>query len=75
MEDWQEVLCSKMRATLKEYGRNALDGACVIGPHDDCDHVSALPYVYAPTLVSDVLGSVDLRGNVDHKIARFFEDA
>jgi len=79
MVEWQREIvheiARKLRETEREfkYERLNLDEAVVIGDfnHDDWegDLFMGFKMIHAPTIGSYTLG------NVDYKVARFFEDA
>lgn len=64
----RENLCAGLRAVVDEFGKDSLKGAVVVGNHT-VDHLSDLPYIHCPTVSIPTLG-----GDVDYKVARFFED-
>ena len=68
MEDVERV-AYKLRATEKEFGREVLKHAVVVGPEEMRKKVAGFPYIRCKTL-----GDLTL-GNVEWKVARFFEDA
>ena len=64
-----ERVAYKLRATEREFGRSSLENAVIIGPEEMRKKVAGFPYTRCPTL-----GDLTL-GNVEWKVARFFEDA
>ncbi|HHC18930.1 MAG TPA: hypothetical protein ENK81_00805 [Euryarchaeota archaeon] len=62
-----ELLCKKLRETVKEFGQESIDDASIIGCRDLLN-VSDVPYIYAPTISEDTLAGVQF------DVARFFED-
>lgn len=66
-DETHEDICRKLRETATEFGSEDLEGAVIIG-HYDVESISNLRYITAPTVASETLG------NVDFKVARFFED-
>ena len=72
MMDPVDEIAYRMRQTVKEYGKDAFDGAVLItgcAQFADRAEVCGLMHVYCPTL------SVCTLGRVHAKVARFFEDA
>lgn len=65
----REDLFRKLRKTATEFGQDRLNDAVIIGPDEFVSPISGHQYLTCPTL-----GQVTL-GNVDWKVARFFEDA
>lgn len=63
----KDNLCATIRATVKEFGKDSLSSAVIIGPYSR-EYVSDLLYLTAPTILNHTIG------NVSFKIARFFED-
>ena len=63
----REELREKLQAVIAEYGIDSIKKAVIIGPYDK-KQVAGIPCVHAPTLGWHVLG------NVEFKVARYFED-
>ena len=65
-----EEVARKLRATIKELGRDALKDAVIVGSEflDGRLEVCGVPYIDCPTIAETHLGKVD------YKVARYFED-
>ena len=66
-------IARKLRATVREFGQNNLDGAVIVWNFNSInlypEQIGGHKFIYCPTI------SVATLGNVDYKVARFFEDA
>ena len=64
----KEEICRKLRETVKEFGQREVAGAVIIGSDDILSFVGGHTYLIAKTI------SITTLGNVEYKVARFFED-
>ncbi len=67
-KEYIEEVARKLRATVKEYGRDALSQAVIIDCIEMKDQVCGKDYIHAPTVAGPFLG------NVKFEVSRFFED-
>ncbi len=68
MNEATEEICRKLRNTVKEFGQDRVNGAVIMGPDDLGEQISGHQYVVTKSKCEVILG------NVDFKVARFFED-
>jgi len=68
MNQEKELICKKLRETIKEYGAESVDGASIIGDDPFAIMISDVPYIYAPTISEETLSDVKF------EVARFFEN-
>lgn len=68
MKEAKEDVYFRLRRTEKEFGREALKNAVLISNIEFTESAGGVDHVFCPTASNPILG------NVDWKVARFFED-